>query len=293
VVDRVFQIGELSRRSGLSVDVIRAWERRYGLLRPRRTGGNFRQYGSDDVSRLLLMRHYLRQGLPTSRAAALVIEAQAAPMSSNPGVPTREATRAVDALRRSLEAFEDAPAERVLQRLLALFARAVVLRDVVLPYLRDLGERWACGEATVAAEHFASSFIERWMAVLSTGWRRPARRRAVLACVPGERHTLGLMAFGIVLRDLGWSVVYMGSDTPMEALASAVREVSADAVVLSAVMPETFRGSRDRVAELAARAPVAVGGPGVDAASSGGALLLPRDLLAAGEVLSQPARPVL
>src|SRR3954447_24948581 len=68
-----------------------------------------------------------------------------------------------------------------------------------LAYLREGGERWACGEATIAQEHFASNFLEGWMHTMARGWYRSGPRRAVLACVPGERHTLGLMAFGLAL----------------------------------------------------------------------------------------------
>src|SRR5918996_385185 len=141
MADALLRIGELSRRSGYSADVIRAWERRYDLLRPSRTQGGYRLYSADDISRLRLMRD-------------------------------------------SLERFDDGPADRTLERLLGVFAPGAVLRDVVLPYLREVGERWACGEATVAQEHFASNFLEGWMHTMARGWNRSGPYRAVLACVP-------------------------------------------------------------------------------------------------------------
>src|SRR3954454_5626406 len=61
---------------------------------------------------------------------------------------------------------------RTLERLLGVFAAGAVLRDVVLPYLREVGERWACGEATIAQEHFASNFLEGWMQTMARGWNR-------------------------------------------------------------------------------------------------------------------------
>src|SRR3954454_19214139 len=83
----VLRIGELSRRTGLSTDVIRAWERRYDLLRPSRTDGGFRLYSADDISRLRLMQHYLAGGIPTAQAAGLVHHVQTAALDGNPGVP--------------------------------------------------------------------------------------------------------------------------------------------------------------------------------------------------------------
>jgi MerR family transcriptional regulator, light-induced transcriptional regulator len=263
VPEGLLRIGELSRRTGLSTDVIRAWERRYDLLRPERTPGNFRLYTSSDVSRLRLMQHYLGRGLPAAQAAGLVHQVQTAAIDSNPGIPEGDVRKALAVLRDSLERFDDAPADRMLERLLGVFAPGAVLRDVVLPYLRALGERWACGEASIAQEHFASNFLEGWMLSMARGWSQAGRFRAVLSCVGGERHTLGLIAFGLALRDLGWRVTYLGADAPVSALDRAAAAVSAHTIVVSAALPGTFATVADDLRDLARKHPVAVGGAGV------------------------------
>jgi DNA-binding transcriptional MerR regulator len=295
VSEAVFRIGELSRRTGVSTDVIRAWERRYGLLRPARSTGNYRLYSAEDVARLRLMRHYTDQNIFPARAAELVHRAQTAALESNPGIPPDVARRALAVLRDSLERFDDAPADRLLRRLLAVFAPGAVLRDVVLPYLRALGERWEHGEASVGQEHFASCFLEGWMLGMARGPANPGRRRAVLACLPGERHALGLMAFGVTLRGLGWRVTYLGTDTPLESVVYAAGAVSADAVVLAASIPETFAAVADRVAGLANEHPVVLGGAGTaDAAGPRlSSRVLPLDLVTAAQalVLAHSAAP--
>ncbi len=139
VSDGLFRIGELSRRTGVSADVIRAWERRYGVLQPARSASNFRLYSTDDLARLRLMRHYVEQNVAPSRAAELVRQARSAALEHNRGIPPAEVRKALDALQGSLERFDAAPADRLLRRLTALFTPAVILRDVVLPYLRELG----------------------------------------------------------------------------------------------------------------------------------------------------------
>jgi MerR family transcriptional regulator, light-induced transcriptional regulator len=288
VRDGLFRIGELSRRTGLSPDVIRAWERRYALLRPARTSGNLRMYSIEDISRLRLMQHYLARNIPAGRAAELVHEAQTAAHDRNPGIPAGDVRRALVTLRDSLERYDDAPADRVLERLLALFPPGAVLRDVVLPYLRELGERWACAEATVAQEHFASSFLEAWMLGLARGWSRSGRRRTLLACIPGERHVLGLIAFGLAVRELGWRVTYLGADTPLGAVERAADALAPDAVVLAAALPGPLAEASDAIAALARRHPVAVGGA---AAARGRAALtasrvLPADPLVAAQALT-------
>src|SRR3954469_26072832 len=276
VAESLLRIGELSRRSGFSADVIRAWERRYDLLRPTRSDGGFRLYSADDIARLRLMRHYLGRGIPTAQAAGLVHRVQTAALDANPGVPPGDVRKALRVLRESLERFEDGPADRALQRLLGVFTPGAVLRDVVLPYLRELGERWECGEATIAQEHFASAFLEGWLLTMARGWSRSGPYRAVLACVLGERHKLGLIAFGLALRDLGWRVTYLGADAPVPAVDHAARAVAANVIVLSATLPDTLAAAADDIRDLARDHPVAVGGAGAGADRS--SWLAPRTL---------------
>jgi MerR family transcriptional regulator, light-induced transcriptional regulator len=260
MAESLLRIGELSRRSGFTADVIRAWERRYDLLHPARTDGGYRLYSADDISRLRLMHHYLGRGIPTSQAAGLVHRVQTAALDANPGVPPGDVRKALRVLRDSLERFDDGPADRTLERLLGVFTRGAVLRDVVLPYLREVGERWACGEATIAEEHFASNFLEGWMHTMARGWNRSGPYRAVLACIPGERHALGLMAFGLALHDLGWRITYLGADAPVPAIEHAARAVAANVVVLSAALPATLATNLDDLRSLARTRAVAVGG---------------------------------
>ena len=292
VSDGLLRIGELSRRTGLSADVIRAWERRYDLLRPSRTDGGYRLYSPHDISRLRLMQHYLARGLPTAQAAGLVHRVQTAAFDANPGVPSGDARKALHVLRESLENFDDAPADRILERLLSVFASGAVLRDVVLPYLRELGERWEYGEATIAQEHFASSFLEGWMLTMARGWSRSGPYRAVLACAPGERHSLGLIAFGLALRDLGWRITYLGADAPVSAVSHAANAVAANVVVLSVALPGTFAGAAGDIRQLADTHAVALGGTGLTGNRSlwVASRTLPSDPLVAAHALTEHER---
>lgn len=284
----LFSIGEASRRTGVSTDVIRAWERRHGLLAPRRSESNFRLYSPEDIARLRLMRLYTEQNIPRGQAAELVRRAFSTAFDANPGVPDAEIDNALRSLRLSLERFDSAPADRLLQGLAIVFPPGVILRDVVLPYLRELGRRWACGQASVAQEHFASSFLESWMLGTARGWTRSGTRRAVLACVPGEQHVLGLIAFGIALRDLGWSITFLGRDTPLSAARNASAAIRADALVLAASLPGTLAAVAGEIAGFADEQPVLVGGPATARGAPGIAAtrVLPRDLLVAARVLT-------
>ena len=135
--DKLLRIGELSRRVGVPVESLRAWERRYGLLDPSRTQGGFRLYGEDDVARVLAMRANLERGLFAAEAARLALADDVGDEPAAPG-PVVDA----DELAAALDRFDEAGAQRALDSLLAALTLDVVLRDVLLPYLHELGERW-------------------------------------------------------------------------------------------------------------------------------------------------------
>ena len=150
---------------------------------------------------------------------------------------------------------------------------------MILPYLRELGDRWERGEASVAQEHFASNVIRGRLLALARGWDRGGGPRAVLACAPGEQHDLGLIVFGLALRHQGWSVTYLGADTPVETLAAAAEQLQPDAVVVVALEPGKLEPIRAPLEELArgSRLLLAGAGAGESYAADVGAELLRGD----------------
>ena len=236
------RIGELARRTGIATDLLRAWERRYGLLTPDRTESGYRLYSDDDVHRVRRMRELLATGLSAAEAAR-----QAA---SEPPVPAELAPAAASmALRHALERLDDADAHAAFDRLLADYSADAVLSGVVLPLLRELGTGWERGEISVAQEHFASNLLRGRLLGLARGWDRGAGPRAVLACPPGERHDLGLVIFGLALRELGWRITFLGADTPPDTLDETVRRLEPQALVLAVTDGARLPG----VAETASR----------------------------------------
>jgi MerR family transcriptional regulator, light-induced transcriptional regulator len=160
--------------------------------------------------------------------------------------------------------------------------------DVILPYLRELGDRWQRGEASVAQEHFASIVLRGRLLALARGWDRSAGPRALLACAPGERHDLGLLVFGLVLRQPGWRITFLGADTPLDTLLSATQDLSPAAVVLIALAPERLEPLREQLTELARDTPLLLGGTGTgkDLGTATGADLSPADPVEAATYLA-------
>jgi methanogenic corrinoid protein MtbC1 len=134
----------------------------------------------------------------------------------------------------------------------------------VLPYLRDVGERWADGHLNVAQEHFTSTFLEARFMAMARGWDRGLGPRALLACPAGERHTFGLVSFGIALHDAGWRIVHLGADTPLEMIRYVAAEIRPELVALSAVDGDRFSDER-AIRALADRWRVALAGAGANA----------------------------
>ena len=258
----LLRIGELSRRSGVSPELLRAWERRYGLLEPTRSTGGLRLYSAADLDRVRAMQQHLAEGLAAAEAAAL---AAAAEPRADQAVPFSPAAARRD-LDASLSRFDDARAHTVLDELLSTATLDSILSDVLIPFLHELGERWERGEITVAQEHFASSMLRGRLLGLARGWDRGIGPRVLLACAPGERHDLGLIAFGLALRARGFRILYLGADTPIESIAQTARAARLHAVVVSAVSPERFKEIAGALRELAGKYPVYLGGAGATAA---------------------------
>lgn len=226
------RIGELSRRTGVSPELLRAWERRYGLFEPDRSPGRFRLYSDADVGRVEAMRGQIAHGLSAAEAARRVLG-----MSPSTRESRLDAAPAIDEplaeLRVALEAFDDVAAHTAIDRLLASLSLESFLRRVILPLLREIGARWERGEITIAQEHFASNLVRSRLMALGRGWGRGTGRHALLAAPPGEQHDLGLVVLALVLRDRGWRVTFLGADTPIETIADTKRRVAPEVIVLA------------------------------------------------------------
>jgi MerR family transcriptional regulator, light-induced transcriptional regulator len=278
------RIGELARRAGVSADVLRAWERRYGLLEPTRTESGYRLYTEADLARVRAMQAHIGDGLSAAEAARLA--------RSGAPPPGRRAANHTAELWASLDSFDDARAQAAFDQLVAEFTPETLLREAVLPYLRMLGDRWGTGDASVAQEHFASTLLRARLLALARGWDRGVGPRAVLACVPGERHDLGLVAFGLALRGIGWRITFLGSDTPVDTIAAASAQLEPDAVVLVALTPEPLHRVARRIAALAKEHAVFLAGAGSDQAVAkrvGATLLRSGPLEAVAELVGASA----
>jgi DNA-binding transcriptional MerR regulator len=279
----VLRIGELSRRVGVSPELLRAWERRYGLLCPTRSQGGFRLYSTTDEQRVRRMLALQQQGLSPAVAAQTVAdEADTADTADVAADALRQA------LAEALDRFDEAAANRAFDRALGTLSLDTLLREIVLDYLTDLGERWSAGQATVAQEHFATNVLRGRLLGLARDWGQGGGPLTVLACPPGELHDLGLICFGLALRARGWRIAFLGTDTPIDTLTQTADNLHPELVVLTTTTPQRLSRVRSELRRLSETTRLALAGAGTtDAlAASVGAELLN------GDPVSQAARLV-
>jgi methanogenic corrinoid protein MtbC1 len=160
--------------------------------------------------------------------------------------------------------------------------------ELVLPYLVELGRKWEKGEISVAQEHFASTLLRGRLLGLARGWDQGVGPRALLACLEGELHDIGLIAFGIGLYRRGWRITFLGANTPVETVAATAEDLSPAIVVLYVSDPQKLVAAEARVRALAGVHRVAIAGAGATraAAEQIGAELLDHGPLVAARALT-------
>jgi methanogenic corrinoid protein MtbC1 len=188
----------------------------------------------------------------------------------------------------ALLSFDCAAAQAAFDRVFAARSMDAALRDVVLPAMHEIGERWARGEITVAQEHFATEIVSGRLRSLGREFDHGLGPRVILAGPSAERHDIGLLCCALALHFRGWRVTYLGPDTPTDAIERAVEVVDPDVVVIGAVQRHPLRLAAPALSRLAAKVTLAVGGGGVspELATAAGARHLNGDPVTAAASLT-------
>jgi DNA-binding transcriptional MerR regulator len=236
-----YPLGAVARLTGLSTHVLRAWERRYGAVRPLRTEGGTRRYREADVARLLLLRAMVQAGHPIGDVARLSDRALVRRASRVKEVPGPDLGPVLDAIERL-----DAPeVERLLALQLSVLGPRSFAVSVALPLLDDVGRLWKDGDLCVASEHLASVLVRSLLGASLRPSSAAVLARPILFTTPsGERHELGLLAAAVVAVVAGTNAVYLGPELPVDEVANAVHTLGAAAVALSIVRLPKRDGER-------------------------------------------------
>jgi len=265
----------VSRRTGLTPAVLRAWEKRYGVVDPGRSEGGQRLYSDDDVRRLSLLRKSVEEGRAISQVARLsmqelegLVKEDEAERLGSAGREVLHSSTAGEVLalaERAVRELDPHRLERLLMRSAMSLPVITVLDEVVVPLLSSIGNSWREGRVGPGHEHLATVQIRRFLEwLLETISRTDSAPVMVTATAAGERHELGALLSAVSGAAEGWKVVFLGPDLPAEEIALAALRLEAQVVGLSAVdpgaaevLPGELRGLRSR---LPARVRVFVGG---------------------------------
>lgn len=246
----LFNIGAVTRMTGIPEATLRMWERRYDFPTSTRTAGGHRLYSQQEVTRLRWIKLRVDEGMQISRAieALRLVEREgesfqaalwpSAPAPASPDSPETNLfrQRLIAALRRH----DTHEADQVLSEAYMNFPVEDLVLDVIGPSLHTMGELWSVGEVDVATEHFSTHYLRaRLLMWMRTG--PPAYRvgPVVLACAPGELHEGSLLILGVLLRRLRWPIAYLGQSVPLAELAAFIHEVDAGVIVFVAMAEET------------------------------------------------------
>jgi DNA-binding transcriptional MerR regulator/methylmalonyl-CoA mutase cobalamin-binding subunit len=286
----MYTIRTAAARAGVSTEAIRAWERRYGVVSPRRAENGYRVYDDEAIARLVAMRRLIDSGWSARLAAQHVVDngpaidrSLVADAANRAG--TQEATDELVAAFVTAAADMDGTAlDAVLDEMFARGTFERVIEDLVYPALRTVGEHWQSGELSVAAEHAASHAVMRRLSAMfdAAGRARARGPRLVIGMPPGARHEAGALGFAVAARRAGYAVTYVGADLPALDWVRAAR--AADAIVMGVVVKPDVAAAlavSDAVRERHPAVQIVLGGPQAPAAE--GHLRLP---LATADALS-------
>ncbi len=250
VMDTRVWIGTLAEHTGVSTHVLRVWEERYGLLTPQRSSSGYRIYGPDDERRVRAMLALRARGVSTGEAAAMVL----ADVPATDASPLEELCPSLVA---AISEYDEAGTLAIIDRALVGHDLVEVVDRLFFPCLRRLGDDWEAGTITVSQEHFGSGLIRSRMLALAPRSLpgRDGAPVAVLACPTHERHDIGLLALCLVLRRDGWSVTFLGADTPVPDVVDTAHDVDARIVVLSGTEPHMFAAQLEQYSADLARLP--------------------------------------
>lgn len=269
-VSAQYRIQVAAQMSGVSAVLIRAWERRYGILKPKRTSSGYRTYSDADIVVLKRLKELTAEGVSIAQAATMLPGIRRELTSRKPLKAPAEPQlqRWQQDVLQAAQRLDQSAVERVLDEALRSMAPVAFYEELLSPLMREVGDRWHGGTFTVAQEHLVSAVVrEKLVALLARAPRR-SKRHVLCACPPDETHELGLLGAALRFRHAGWRVTLLGPRTPVEQLAAAARELEPELVALSLV---DTTGAREFLNELAKALPegqqVVLGGQGAQSAA--------------------------
>lgn len=249
-LDYKYPIKVVSQMTGLSVHVIRAWEKRYNVVEPERTNTNRRLYSEEDIEKLKLLNDALHKGHSIGGVANLSSNElkkllfvnkdsqegfkESTAIMSSPEIVENVLSDCIEAIRN----YDAKKLESILLNSSTKLTQPRLIEEVIIPLVYKVGELWHSGEIRVANEHLGSSVIRGFLFNLLESYSVSDSAPIVVSATPlGQEHELGALIVGVVAASSGWKVIYLGSNLPAEEISAVVGHLNAKVVALSIVYP--------------------------------------------------------
>jgi DNA-binding transcriptional MerR regulator len=230
----LYPIRTISDLTGVNPITLRAWERRYGLLEPIRKESGHRLYSQEHIDLINRVVGLLDRGMRIGQVKAH-LDAQEAADASHPGGNAWQ--RYINHMVASVIRFDENGLEETYGEALSLYPVTTVTERLVTPLLQELGRRWAEGEGSVAEEHFFGFYLRNKLGARFHHRSRASNGpRLLLACLPGDRHEIGLLLFALAASDNGYQTILLGADMPLRELPAAVEKTGSAAIILSGLV---------------------------------------------------------
>ena len=257
---RLYPIGTVSNLTGVPAITLRAWERRYGLIRPLRKPSGHRLYTRKDIDLIHRVVSLVDSGM---RIGQVREELLSGPQQRDDGQAPTIWDAYHDGMISAIIRFDEDRLEAIYEDALSVHPVELVTRELLTPLLVSLGERWRSNAGSVAEEHFFAFYLRNKLgARFHHRHRENTGRRVLVACLPGEHHEVGLLLFGMAAHQAGLQLVLLGADMPLDDLAGTAARANCEAIVLSGSIKPEAGVIDDQLARLTNESdlPVFIGG---------------------------------
>lgn len=275
----------VARRTGLSTDVLRVWERRYGAVTPERSASSRRLYSDADIARLQLLQQATSSGRRISDVAGLAEDELRSLIAADAKVVARVPARAatsdtdltalgyIEACKDAIREAEPVALERALSRASVEYSVPDLLERVIIPLMHHIGQSWQEGELRVSQEHMATAVVRSFLGNLVAGSNMAASGPLLVVTTPrGQNHELGALMAAVVAASDGWQVMYLSPNMPANEIAAMVLKRQARVVVLGISYPADDPQLADELSALRSHLPedvaIIVGGAACEGYSS-------------------------
>ncbi len=233
----VHSMKTVAQVTGLTPDTLRAWERRYAAVQPRRDESGRRLYDAADLAKLRLLRQAVDLGHPIHRAARLSLEElQDLVREARAHDPAQSFSDLVASLVDAAASYRSDLCDEILGLAIAALSPRGAVRFVLAPALVEAGVRWHAGQFMAAQEHLLTASVERLVMATMHTFQKAARGPAmVFGTLTGERHAIGSLLAAFLAASQGMRCIYLGAELPPAELAQAAVRSHAAVVALSLV----------------------------------------------------------